>query len=265
MAKKKKSRKRKSTRGAEADQRRRERLEARRREKAEAEARQRRAERIARIRRRAIYAAALVLVVWFFFFRTTTPSVIEGRFDDYEVLSFSDVGLNVHTTNPVPYDPEEHGVNPPTSGPHDPRPAACGVHGRDVPDEQMVHSLEHGAVGIFYVPDLETGDIRSIEAIVRDYDSEVLSAPYEDMEAQSRPDMDVQVAVASWARKIELDRFDEDAIRNYIDAFRGRGPEPGGECPATANQPFQPLEEPEEDEEPDQEEPEEHGGGGGGP
>jgi hypothetical protein len=241
MAKKKKGRRKKSSRGVEADLRRRERLEARRREKAEAEARQRRSERIARIRRRTIYAAALVLVVWFFFFRVTTPSVIQGELDDYQVLSFSESGLNVHTTDPVSYDPEEHGVNPPTSGPHHPSAAACGVHPEAPPDENLVHAFEHGAVGVFYDPELDLEDIRSIEAIVGEFDSETLSAPYGGMESR--------IAVASWARKMELGRLDEDAIRNYIDAFRGRGPEPGAQCPNTADRSFEPPPEPEEAEE----------------
>ena len=257
MAKKKKGRKKKPSRGVKADQRRRERLEARRREKAEAEARQRRTERIARIRRRTVYAAALVLVVWFFFFRTTAPSVIQGELDDYDVLSFSESGVNVHTANPV-WEPEQHGVNPPTSGPHAATAAPCGVHSEPPPDENLVHSFEHGAVGIFYDPALDLDDIRSIEAIVGEFDYETLSAPYQCMESR--------IAVTSWAKKMELGRLDEEAIRNYIDAFRAKGPEPGAQCPNTANRPFEPPPEAEEggrEEEVEEDEAEGEGGAGG--
>ena len=39
---------------------------------------------------------------------------------------------------------------PPTSGPHDPTPLPAGVYTTAQPETNMVHSLEHGAVEIYY-------------------------------------------------------------------------------------------------------------------
>ena len=40
--------------------------------------------------------------------------------------------------------------NPPTSGPHYAQPAAWGVYGSELLDEQVIHNLEHGGVWISY-------------------------------------------------------------------------------------------------------------------
>jgi len=40
--------------------------------------------------------------------------------------------------------------NPPTSGPHYPNPANCGIYDQSLPDEELVHNLEHGGIVIEY-------------------------------------------------------------------------------------------------------------------
>jgi len=54
-----------------------------------------------------------------------------------------------HVTTPVQY-PQ----TPPAAGDHSPVWLNCGVYPEPVPDEQAVHSLEHGAVWVTYNPDL---------------------------------------------------------------------------------------------------------------
>jgi hypothetical protein len=121
---------------------------------------------------------------------------------------------------------------PPVSGQHAPGSAPCGVYNQQIPDETQVHMLEHGAVGIQYQPTLEMETIRAIEAIVGDFDKDVFSAPYETMETP--------IVVSSWSRKMNLDSFDEEAVRAYIDEFAGEGPESGQECPSGSEAPFEP-------------------------
>src|SRR3712207_9572269 len=60
------------------------------------------------------------------------------------------------------------------------------------------------------------------EEIVGEYESHVISAPY--------PDMEHYIAVSSWSRMMPLDELDAGAIREYIDAFRDKGPERGQPC-----------------------------------
>jgi len=44
--------------------------------------------------------------------------------------------------------------NPPTSGEHYANPAPSRFYNRELPDEQLVHNLEHGHIWIAYKPDL---------------------------------------------------------------------------------------------------------------
>lgn len=234
--KKSSKKKRAAPQASESHQRKQERLEARRRAKEQALIEQRRRERRARALRTVAIAGVLTAIIWVVFLRQTAPTEIGGN----EILSFStsNGGQQAHQA-PYSYDQETTGANPPVSGRHDPTPAACGVHATKIPDESFVHTLEHGAVAILYHPkDVPLRDIRKIEDIVSSYPNTVLSAPY--------PNLPDPIVLASWSRKMPMDSFDEDDIREYIDTFRDTEPAPefNGEddCETSADDPYEPPE-----------------------
>jgi hypothetical protein len=215
---------RSSAERALAHDRKQERLDARRRAKAEAMEARRKAERRQRLVRTAVISLLAAGAVWFFLVQTqppATPDSIRG----HAVRELGESGVNDHVTGAVDYD-----SSPPVSGPHASQPAPCGVHSEPIPNENQVHSLEHGAVGIQYQPDVDPEDIAAIERIVRRFESGVFSAPY--------PDMETPIAVSSWGELMALDDLDVPAINAYIEEFRGGGPE-DATCPNTVDSPFQ--------------------------
>ncbi len=219
---KKKAKKRPGTPGIDPNERRRERLEARRAEKARALAAQRRRERRERLVRIALLSALAVAAFWFIFLRGSTPDAIAG----HAIETFPEGGVNQHTNNPVPYE-----ETPPVAGQHSPSVAPCGIHSEQIPDETYVHSLEHGAVAILYDPaQVDAATIEASEEIAASYDGETISAPYEGM--------DQPIYVTSWGERMPLESLDRPAVREYIDTFRAKGPEPGAECPNTSEDPF---------------------------
>jgi Protein of unknown function (DUF3105) len=222
----KKRTRRRSSDGVQAQERKRDRLDSRRQARAEALAAQARAERRRRLLRAAIVGLLGAAVGWFLIVQLApepTPDAIDG----HRVIDFDETGVNEHVSGPVDYE-----STPPTHGPHASGPAACGVHSEPIPDENMVHSLEHGAVGLLYEPSLAIEEVRTLEDIAGSYSGRVFSAPYSDMPTP--------IAVTSWGEMMRLDSLDAGAVREYIETFRGRGPEDVG-CPSTSDSPFSPA------------------------
>jgi hypothetical protein len=107
--------------------------------------------------------------------------------------------------------------NPPTSGWHTPQTAGWGAHRSMVPDEVVVHNLEHGGIWISYRDANDTTLLAKLEALVARYRSKVILTP--------RAQNDAPIAVAAWGRLMRLDAYDEDRIVRFIDAYRNKGPE----------------------------------------
>ncbi|MGH2751336.1 MAG: DUF3105 domain-containing protein [Actinomycetota bacterium] len=223
MSKKKNKRKKQQQRppGVDPNEKRRQRLEEKRRQREAAAKARRRAEFRERLVRGMVFAGIVVAAIWFFFLRTQTPSEIDG----FEVQTFRE--QRGHTNQPVDYP-----MTPPVTGNHAENAAPCGVHGVQIPDELFVHSLEHGTVGVLYDPNtVEVETIRDIEALVSEYDDRTISAPYANTQTP--------ITLTSWGELMRLPGYEEDTIREYIDSFRGKGPERIA-CDNESESPFDP-------------------------
>ena len=229
MANKRKSKRRRrgAPPGVDVNEQRRQRLEARRQAKEAALEARRRAERRQKLITRVLAGLLIVGLLWFFFFRNQRPSEIAGH--ELELLSES--GSGRHVTTDVNYPTE-----PPVSGEHAGQPTTCGKFDSRLPDENLVHTLEHGAIGLLFDPEKASQeDIESLEGIVDEYDSHIFSAPYSQMQTA--------FAIVSWGEMMRLQSLDERAVREYVDTFRQKGPEKI-DCRKTSDSAFQPAEEP---------------------
>src|SRR5215475_12613712 len=56
---------------------------------------------------------------------------------------------------------------PPVGGPHNPAVLNCGIYTSPVPNENAVHSLEHGAVWVTYRPGLSAAEVTALQNLVR--------------------------------------------------------------------------------------------------
>lgn len=123
--------------------------------------------------------------------------------------------------DPKKDDLPDYGTNPPTSGDHYPVPLADGAF-LDYPSPgSYVHSLEHGRVIIMYSPDLSEDDQLALKG--------VFDADRPGVDLFPNPDMPYEVAAVAWTQLMGCDTFKGavtlDAIRDFRDAYRGRGPE----------------------------------------
>lgn len=107
--------------------------------------------------------------------------------------------------------------NPPSSGPHWPVAAKNGVYESLLPDEQLIHNLEHGHVWISYKPDIADEVKNKLVEIVKEDDWKVVLGP--------REANDSKIALCAWGRVLKMDEPDYDKIRAFIKTYRNRGPE----------------------------------------
>jgi len=118
-------------------------------------------------------------------------------------------------------EPANYATATPTSGPHAASSARCGIYTQQIPAEFAVHALEHGAVVIWYRPDLEDEVGTALRDIVDDFDERVILSP--------NANMTEPIVATAWNR---LKRYEsvEPEIEEFITTYRGRGPERIG-CP----------------------------------
>ncbi|MBI2630911.1 DUF3105 domain-containing protein [Candidatus Nomurabacteria bacterium] len=107
--------------------------------------------------------------------------------------------------------------NPPTSGPHWAGVAGPGIKDEIVPDELILHSMEHGAAVVWYREDLEQSEIDKIkEAFISADGKKIMLA---------RKDLDVPVALTSWGYLLKLETVDGVKIKEFIETNNDRAPE----------------------------------------
>lgn len=141
-------------------------------------------------------------------------------------------GRHVAPNQRVAYD-----ASPPLGGPHDGNWAACNgvVYPRAVRTENMVHSLEHGAVWIAYNPEVVTGP--ALDTLKRKVSGQqfTMLSPY--------PGLDRPVSVQSWGHQLKLDSADDPRLDQFVQALRRNQyayPEVGASCDALGPGQFDP-------------------------
>ncbi|MGQ0848823.1 MAG: DUF3105 domain-containing protein [Actinomycetota bacterium] len=141
------------------------------------------------------------------------------------IQQFPDLGQrHVDPSEPAP----QYNSNPPTSGPHAPSAAPCGIYRTPVSDVTQVHDLEHGVVIIQYAPTIDDADRAALEAFARDAGTHVIVAP--------REGMATPIAVTAWTQLMTLDAVDLPSIAAFYGRFAQFGPERGVNCPLTVDQ-----------------------------
>lgn len=112
---------------------------------------------------------------------------------------------------------------PPAGGDHNAIWLNCGVYTEPVPNENAVHSLEHGAVWVTYDPaQVSDDDIAALEAQLPS--TYTVLSPYEGM--------DTPIAVSAWNAQLKVDAADDERIEDFIRAYwrSTNAPEPNAAC-----------------------------------
>jgi len=149
-----------------------------------------------------------------------------------EVLGDADEGIDgvqairvyysdpVHTDGPVAYD-----LRPPAGGMHNDAWWTCGFYDEVLPDEQVVHDIEHGAVWLAYDADLPDEDIEVIHELAR-ANPKVIATPYPDLAE------DEAVVATAWSRQLRLDAVGDPRLAAFVEQYQdgSQAPESGASC-----------------------------------
>ena len=136
--------------------------------------------------------------------------------------SFKSEG-RTHTAGKVTYK-----SNPPTSGNHNPTPAADGIYrpGNTPPKENFVHSLEHGRIEFQYKKGASAADVAKLRALAEEPLND--TPGYHMLMFENNTNMPTEFAAAAWTKSITCGQLTPqaiDAMREFRKAYTDKGPE----------------------------------------
>ena len=129
-----------------------------------------------------------------------------------------------------PADPRFYGVNlstypsrPPASGPHDPVPQDAGVYTDPPPIYKTIHSLEHGAVVIWYSPTAPANLVGQLTSYFNSLnDDHVIVAPYSypSQGAAGQFPAGKAMVLVAWHHMQECGNLNLAAARAFVHGYR---------------------------------------------
>ena len=135
------------------------------------------------------------------------------------VTKFDDLD-RAHVKQDVDY-PQD----PPVGGKHSPVWTNCQgtVFTEQVPEENVLHSMEHGAAWVTYSPDLPESQVDQLA-------DEVDGRPYRLL--SPRPEQEAPIVLTAWGRQVAVESADDDRVSDFLDAYSNgpQTPEKGATC-----------------------------------
>lgn len=122
-----------------------------------------------------------------------------------------------HVQTPVTY-----AQTPPAGGKHNPIWLNCATYTTPVPNENAVHSMEHGAVWVTYRPDLPADQVAALKAAIPG--TYAVLSPF--------PGLTAPVVASAWGKQLFLDGEDDPRLAAFIREYRqgAQAPESGAAC-----------------------------------
>jgi len=106
----------------------------------------------------------------------------------------------------------------------------CGYYPGQLRAENIMHSLEHGAVWVAYDPELSDSEISSLRRFAKRSEKVVVSPV---------ADIGSPVVVSAWGFQLDIDDLEDTRLPQFVNEFSGASsaPEAGGRCSGGIGQP----------------------------
>lgn len=112
---------------------------------------------------------------------------------------------------------------PPAGGQHNPAWLNCGVYEEPVPNENAVHSMEHGAVWVTYDPEaLSDDELSTLRSTLPT--TYVILSPFDGLPSP--------IVLSGWNSQLQVDEVDDPRIAEFLEEYwlSQDVPEPGASC-----------------------------------
>ncbi|MET4781583.1 DUF3105 domain-containing protein [Glaciihabitans sp. UYNi722] len=112
---------------------------------------------------------------------------------------------------------------PPVGGDHSSVPLNCAVYADPVPNENAVHSLEHGSVWVTYDPAVISG--ANLDTLRKRIPATyAILSPY--------PGLPTPVVASAWGAQLKVNRVTDPRISEFVAKYKlaKTAPEPGAPC-----------------------------------
>jgi hypothetical protein len=165
----------------------------------------------ARRRKTVIVAAAVAVVAlvgavsWAVLGGSDSGSPTQGAVALTGLQTYSGLARD-HVTGKVAY-PQ----TPPVGGKHSGTWQNCGVYSAPVPNEQAVHSLEHGAMWITYRPDLPAADLGALLG-------DASGQPY--ALVSPNPGLPSPIVASVWGAQLKLSDASDPRLQAFINKYK---------------------------------------------
>ena len=139
---------------------------------------------------------------------------------------------HAHVSGTVTYDRV-----PPAGGAHSATQLNCGVYTQPVSNENAVHSLEHGAVWITYLPTLTADQVAALQRLVTSSyvgtERYLILSPYVGLPSP--------IVVSAWGVQLGVQQASDSRLADFIHQFAGsgQGGEAGAPCTGGVGNPIE--------------------------
>ena len=118
---------------------------------------------------------------------------------------------------------------PPTGGEHNPAWLNCGVYDQPVPNENAVHSLEHGAIWVTYDPSLSDADLETLKSQLPS--TYIVLSPFDDLPSP--------IVLSGWNTQLQVEDAEDPRIPEFLEEYwqSQNVPEPGALCTGAIDAP----------------------------
>lgn len=104
----------------------------------------------------------------------------------------------------------QYPTSPPIGGDHNEIWANCKFYEAPVPDENAVHSLEHGAVWVAYGPDAPAEELTLLAGRIGQ-ETHLMASPYEGLPSA--------YVLSAWERRLELDSLTDPRFEQFLATY----------------------------------------------